>query len=240
MKQCETLAYLAGAMDSDGSIGIKKSTYHRRVRGDAKNAIYSERISLKQVTPQIPQLLQETFGGSLGKHLPGTPNSKPLYVYSATDVNAANACQAMLPYLRVKRRQAENLLRLRASKGGRMWQASYWFEKEYPRWRRMELVTGTEAAAIIGYTNKGSVSQAIRNGTLLALPYDNTGRERPRIPRLLAERVAESAGRGGKHIQAPQLIALRETLYQRARELNKTGINGTPTYFKTGPYQQID
>lgn len=109
-------AYLAGAMDSDGSIGLRRSTYAMRVTGDARVPIYSERICLKQVTPQIPNLLRDAFGGSLMLQSPSVTKGKPLYYWEATNKVAANALVTLLPYLRVKRPQAEALLELRASK----------------------------------------------------------------------------------------------------------------------------
>lgn len=108
-------AYLAGAIDSDGSIGIRRSTYAAR-HGDGRQATYSERVCLKQVTPQIPDLLRETFGGSLMMQKPSAAKGRPLYYWEATNQVAALALTAMLPYLRVKRAQAENALALRASK----------------------------------------------------------------------------------------------------------------------------
>ena len=112
----ELAAYLAGAIDSDGSIGIRRSTYAMRVTGDSRQPTFSERICLKQVTPQIPQLLKETFGGSLMMQAPSATKGRPLYYWESTNRAAADALVAMLPYLRIKRAQAENALALRASK----------------------------------------------------------------------------------------------------------------------------
>lgn len=235
-----TLAYLAGAMDSDGHFSIKKSTYHRRVRKDAFNAVYSERIGLHQVTPQIPSLLHACFGGSyfLGKG--PTPNSRPLYRWQSTDLKAAKACIALLPYLRVKRAQAKVLLELRESKAPGYGQVAYWFVKEFPHWRDMELITSTEAMRMLGYGDRGMLTQAIKNGTIVALPYQIRGREVPRFPRLLVERLQSYRDRNGSMKRRPdELIAWRERLFQEARELNKIGINGTPIYHRTGPYQPI-
>lgn len=235
-----TLAYLAGAIDSDGSIGIKRSTYHIRVRKDAKNATYSERIQLKQVTPQIPELLKECFGGAFRIEKPSTQDGKPLFSYGCTDKQAARACELMLPYLRVKRRQAELVLELRKSKQPGYGKLSYWFELDHPDWRDMPLLTNTEVARILGYTNIGSVTQAIRNGTLLAISYDHHGVERPRIPEPLLQYVKEIAGDNGYFkLQPPKLVAWREDLYQQNRELNKIGINGTSVYHKTGHHQPL-
>lgn len=112
----EKLAYLAGAIDSDGTIGIKRSTYAMRVRGDAGAPVYSERVALRQVTPQIPTMLKKAFGGSLYMTPPSTANGRPLYSWAATDVRAIECLNALLPYLTVKRAQAMNCIALRGVK----------------------------------------------------------------------------------------------------------------------------
>ncbi len=110
------LAYLAGAIDSDGTIGIKRSTYAMRVRGDAGAPTFSERIALRQTSPIIATMLKERFGGSLYMTKPSAVNGKPLYSWAATDVRALECLQALLPYLRIKREQALNCLALRVIK----------------------------------------------------------------------------------------------------------------------------
>jgi hypothetical protein len=110
------LAYLAGAIDSDGYIGIKRSTYAMRVRGDAGQPMYSERVSLHQVTPHIPELLRETFGGSCRVERAQAVTRRPLFVWNATDLRAAAALRALRPYLRIKAEQADNALALRVVK----------------------------------------------------------------------------------------------------------------------------
>lgn len=111
-----TYAYLAGAMDSDGCIAVKRSTYAMRVRGDAGAPVFSERLMLKQVTPDIPTLLKETFGGTLRIDNASTRKGRPLYSWQVTDLQAANCLRALLPYLRIKREQALNCLALRELK----------------------------------------------------------------------------------------------------------------------------
>jgi len=110
------LAYCAGVIDSDGTIGVKKSTYAMRVRRDAGQPTYSERVSVKQVEPHAVSLLVSLFGGSRYITNNGTKNARPLHAWLATDQRAATALSAVLPYLRIKRLQAENCLQLRALK----------------------------------------------------------------------------------------------------------------------------
>lgn len=112
----ELIAYLAGCIDCDGSIGIKRSTYAMRVRGDAHQPVFSERVLFAQVKPDITFILKENFGGSYGIQKPGTMNSKPIYKWWVTDRQAITFIKAILPYLLIKKPQAEILLRLRELK----------------------------------------------------------------------------------------------------------------------------
>lgn len=111
-----TKAYLAGCLDCDGYFTIKRSTYAMRVRGDAHNPIYSEKVGLKQVTPQVVDLLSEHFAGYRRIEKPSAQNGKPLHAWSVTDKQAIKCIAAVLPYLKIKRQQAELLLQLRESK----------------------------------------------------------------------------------------------------------------------------
>ena len=233
----EVLAYLAGAMDSDGCLTIKRSTYHQRVRGDAKNPVYQEKLHLRQTTPHVPDLLKDVFGGAIRTESPRTPNSKPMMCWECSDKQAATATQLLLPFLRIKKPQALLILELRETKNSMYWQESYWFALEHPNWTQMELVTHEEAAQMLGHKGKGCVSQAIGNGTLLALPSDRKLWSKPRIPRLLVDRLAQNASSDGRaKVRPRQLIEWRERLYQEVRELNKIGIDGTPIYHRTGYY----
>lgn len=112
----EILSYLAGCLDSDGYFGIKKSTYNQRVLKDSKNPSYQEKIQLKQVYETVPKLLQEVFGGSYYKEKPSTKNGRVLYVWNVSNKQAADAARKLLPFLRLKKKQASLLLAIRSSK----------------------------------------------------------------------------------------------------------------------------
>jgi hypothetical protein len=235
----ELLAYLSGTMDSDGFFSIRRSTYRMRVKHDAVNAIYAERVGLKQITQTIPDLLRECFGGHRYVSKPQTKNSHPLECWQATHLNAYRTCVALLPFLRIKSQQADLLIELHGTRNKKLSMVSYWFAREFPEWSSMELITTEEASILMKYKSVLMVSQAIRHGTLLALPYTHHGVFKPRIPRLLVERIVQHMiGKGGRMAQASELVALRESLYQQIRELNKIGLNGTPVYHRTGPYTQ--
>ena len=110
------LAYLAGVMDSDGTIGIKKSTYSMRVTKDSSQPSYSERLSLRQVEPQAVDLFRDLFGGSRYMTKPSARRGKMLHTWAATDLRAAAALRAIRPYLRIKAPQADNAMSLRVVK----------------------------------------------------------------------------------------------------------------------------
>lgn len=67
---------------------------------------------LKQVTPEVPTLLKECFGGSLRVEHP-PHGRRALYSWNATDLRAIECLRALLPFLRIKREQALNCLALR-------------------------------------------------------------------------------------------------------------------------------
>lgn len=110
-----TLAYLAGAIDSDGSFTVRvdKTLVNR---GENKFAQYNEMISLKQVTPEVPKLLRETFGGCLYLQAASVTKGRPLWSWHVSSLKASKAIRSLMPYLIIKRKQAALLLRLRARK----------------------------------------------------------------------------------------------------------------------------
>lgn len=103
------LAYLAGVIDSDGCISIKRN------RG-AWQDTYSERVHIRQVDREAIDLLVEVFGGNIGIEDSQAKRGKPLYRWGVSDKRAVEVLTALLPYLRIKREQAINCLALRALK----------------------------------------------------------------------------------------------------------------------------
>ncbi len=112
----EERAYCAGVIDSDGTIGVKRSTYKQRRVGDCSQPTFSERVCVKQVEPQAVDLLHQLFGGYRFVADPHAKRGRPLLGWEVTDMRAAACLRALLPYLRIKRAQAENCLALREAK----------------------------------------------------------------------------------------------------------------------------
>jgi hypothetical protein len=109
-------AYAAGVIDSDGSIGIRLDTYAMRVRKVKAGPVYKERVTLKQIEPQAVDLLHEAFGGSRFISAPQNPRAQPLHSLQIVDRMASTFLEAILPYLLIKRRQAELCIELRRLK----------------------------------------------------------------------------------------------------------------------------
>ena len=110
------IAYLAGAIDADGTLGIKKSTYAVRVTKDSKQPSYSERVALRQVGDVVPKLLKKNFGGSFYITKPSAKRGQHLFSWAVTDMKAASCIRALLPFLLIKKNQAKNCLALRSVK----------------------------------------------------------------------------------------------------------------------------
>lgn len=109
------LSYLAGIIDADGTIGIKRSTYAMRHRNGGQPT-YSECLCVKQVRPEAVALLHKTFRGCRYGQKSYSEKGRPLHVWQITDLQAAQCLELLWPYLRLKRKQAGVCLRLRAWK----------------------------------------------------------------------------------------------------------------------------
>lgn len=112
----ELLAYAAGVIDSDGSIRIHRDTYAKRVLQTTPQATYSECVTLRQLEPEAVALLQRHFGGSRRMISPRRVGHRPLHALQVVDRQAASMLQALLPFLVIKRAQAQKCLELRAFK----------------------------------------------------------------------------------------------------------------------------
>lgn len=116
MTKRATLAYCAGIVDADGTIGIKRNTYAARVVKDCAQATFSERVCVKQVETAAIDLLHSLFGGYRFTAKPSARRGRVLHGWQVTDLQAATCLRALLPFLRIKREQAANCLSLRAIK----------------------------------------------------------------------------------------------------------------------------
>jgi hypothetical protein len=110
MKQTD-LAYIAGIIDGEGYVGIKKmKAYACQGR---QNPGYHARIQVRMVDEPAIKFLADSLGGWYYKEKPHCNNGRPLYCYQASDAKAESILKALLPFLRVKARSAKAVIALR-------------------------------------------------------------------------------------------------------------------------------
>jgi hypothetical protein len=109
------MAYLAGFFDGEGSIGVY--AYARRNNGGG--AFGSLAISASQVDRHPLDTLVQRFGGSL--RLNRKSRTRPVWQWKLNGPAASNALRHMLPFLIVKRQQAELAIRFQSLvRGGKL------------------------------------------------------------------------------------------------------------------------
>lgn len=113
MKETD-IAYLAGIVDGEGYIGIKKSKAYRCAERTTPS--YIARIQIRMVDEPAIRFLSETLGGWYYKEKPHLAKGRPLYCFQASDQKARAILETLLPYLRVKATQARTVLELCALK----------------------------------------------------------------------------------------------------------------------------
>jgi len=108
----EKIIYCAGIVDGEGYVAIKKTRYLK----SCPSPTYHERIQIRMINEEAINLFKEVFGGNYYYEKPNCKNGKPLYCYQASDLIAYKICKILLPYLIVKKDNAERIMKLRESK----------------------------------------------------------------------------------------------------------------------------
>lgn len=99
-------AYLAGTIDADGCITVQRVKKLSK-RCKRLSTYYIIKIALNETSPVVPTLLKETFGGQLYTHQPANQSHKRWYIWQVTNQLAISAIRLLMPYLRLKKEQAE-------------------------------------------------------------------------------------------------------------------------------------
>jgi hypothetical protein len=103
------LAYIAGIIDGEGYVGVKRSNPKK----DTVSPAYHARIQVRMVDKPAIAFLANTLGGTFYKESPHVANGRPLYCYQASDATAERILRTLRPHLRVKAQQADNVLAMR-------------------------------------------------------------------------------------------------------------------------------
>ena len=110
------IAYIAGIVDGEGYIGIKKTSADK-CQGRVNNG-YHARIQIRMVDEPAIKFISETLGGWYYKEKPSVAKGRPLYCFQASDKSAEAVLKTILPFLRVKKESAETVLNLRRIQAG--------------------------------------------------------------------------------------------------------------------------
>lgn len=105
------LSYIAGIMDSDGYIGIVKQSEIRRKKNVTR--CFRPVVTVTQAQSQAIAFLKETFGGHCGisKQSKNSHGWRELYRWNICNRKDVKAfLEAILPYLRIKKEQAEMVI----------------------------------------------------------------------------------------------------------------------------------
>jgi len=102
----QDLAYAAGIIDGEGYIGIS-TTPGKRSTG------FKAMVAVGMCDPEVVVWLAETFGGSVYCYAPRGTAKRGTHRWQVTGETAAVFCRLVRPYLRLKHRQAELLVRYR-------------------------------------------------------------------------------------------------------------------------------
>lgn len=206
------MAYLAGVIDSDGSIGVRRSTYAMRVRGDAKQATYQARVMVRQVDHGAIDLLTFYFGGTRYPQASQVPNGRTLDCWEVHSAAVGRVLPHLVPFLRIKRERALNALevcRLNSDPNRRRF--------EFPDPTPGEpMVTVAEAARFLGKSEM-VVRQATQKRSV---PFVKDGR-RTLIPKSY---LPVWAKRGSTPQRKQSYTDALEAYYRRAKELNRVGM----------------
>ncbi len=118
MSRKTDIAYLAGIIDGEGCIRIKRSKPYKHLTGRT-NMAYHCSISVRMVDAPAIQFLRDTLGGWTWHEDSAVPGKRrDMYAWQSTDADAERILRELLPYLRVKRANADNALAFRAWQAG--------------------------------------------------------------------------------------------------------------------------
>lgn len=103
------LAYTAGIIDGEGSIGIYTDNLKR------KHPCYCLQVGVTSADEWLPMWLKFAFGGYVYK-METPPQHKTKWYWTVRARQAKNFIELVLPYLRLKREQAEIAIKFQSRK----------------------------------------------------------------------------------------------------------------------------
>ena len=106
------LAYLAGILDGEGSIQIRK----RKDKGMRLGFCYQLVVNIANTNEWLVRWIHLNFGGLLYKNRIPAAHYKQVYQWSVSSNKAKFVLESLLPYLKIKKPQAEIALQFQSQK----------------------------------------------------------------------------------------------------------------------------
>ena len=232
------LAYAAGALDADGCFSIKRiDPTARKATMSQQTMIYQPQVALGQVLPAACRFLKDLFGGGIRIERRRKDNHRDIYRYKVQAKQAAELCKKVVPYLLLKKKQAQTLIDLHECQHDSEFRSPlHWWLQEHPRWQHEPMLTSHEVTDILGYS-PDAVYKALYLGQLVSLPV-RSNVARPRFPASLILYLKSIRGAGGRYTLPPQYIQYCNKLWDKVRLLNTLGRRGTCVTHRTGYFTQ--
>jgi len=104
----EVIAYTAGIIDGEGYVGIDKQCNGRWSNGDP---YYYARVAVSNTGNRLISWLQSNWGGSVNHRTPSNPRANDIWVWVVSTGYSAEVLSIVLPFLVLKRRQADTVMR---------------------------------------------------------------------------------------------------------------------------------
>lgn len=112
MTHNELLAYLAGIVDGEGYLGIKRDM----VKGRGVSPVFYERISVASTNRAAIDLFCETFKcGKVYVHRIKKLSKREYWSWEVSNKIATGVLAQLYPYLRIKKPEADIILKFRAT-----------------------------------------------------------------------------------------------------------------------------
>src|SRR3989338_8080529 len=113
VREKELKAYLAGFVDGEGSIGISRLL--NPTQPGRRTPVYTPIVTVTNTNKCIISFIKSIFGGYMSIKKGDTifKRAKTCYALMMTHRVATNFIKYIFPYLRIKRQQAETVLKFR-------------------------------------------------------------------------------------------------------------------------------
>jgi hypothetical protein len=103
-----TYAYLAGVIDSDGFITVQRTRKNRTAPNGHtwQPMYYTPKVGISGTRSEPHGVAVEAFGGTVTCHTPVNKAHRMVYLWSVSGPAAGAASRLLMPFLRIKGRQA--------------------------------------------------------------------------------------------------------------------------------------